>query len=58
MDQLRSHGVDKELVLTGFTKLDPLFSQNPIFDEKLAQSLGLDPSKKRFSLHPLFIPVL
>ena len=33
MDQLRSHGVDKELVLTGFTKLDPLFSQNPSFDE-------------------------
>jgi hypothetical protein len=56
MDQLRSHGVDKELVLTGFTKLDPLFSQNPGFDEKLAQSLGLDPSKKTILFAPTFYP--
>ena len=56
MDQLRSHGVDKELVLTGFTKLDPLFSQNPDFDEKLAQSLGLDPSKKTILFAPTFYP--
>ena len=56
MDQLRSHGVDKELVLTGFTKLDPLFSQNPSFDEKLAQSLGLDPSKKTILFAPTFYP--
>ena len=56
MDQLRSHGVDKELVLTGFTKLDSLFSQNPSFDEKLAQSLGLDPSKKTILFAPTFYP--
>ena len=56
MDQLRSHGVNKELVLTGFTKLDPLFSQNPSFDEKLAQSLGLDPSKKTILFAPTFYP--
>ena len=56
MDQLRRHGVDKELVLTGFTKLDPLFSQNPSFDEKLAQSLGLDPSKKTILFAPTFYP--
>ena len=56
MDQLRSHGVDKELVLTGFTKLDPLFSQNPGFDEKPAQSLGLDPSKKTILFAPTFYP--
>ena len=56
MDQLRSHGVDKELVLTGFTKLDPLFCQNPGFDEKLAQSLGLDPSKKTILFAPTFYP--
>ena len=56
MEQLRSHGVDKELVLTGFTKLDPLFSQNPSFDEKLAQSLGLDPSKKTILFAPTFYP--
>jgi hypothetical protein len=56
MDQLRSHGVDKELVLTGFTKLDPLFSQNPGFYEKLAQSLGLDPSKKTILFAPTFYP--
>jgi hypothetical protein len=56
MNQLRSHGVDKELVLTGFTKLDPLFSQNPGFDEKLAQSLGLDPSKKTILFAPTFYP--
>ena len=56
MDQLRSHGVDKELELTGFTKLDPLFSQNPGFDEKLAQSLGLDPSKKTILFAPTFYP--
>ena len=56
MDQLRSHGVDKELVLTGFTKLDPLFSQNPGFDEKLTQSLGLDPSKKTILFAPTFYP--
>jgi len=56
MNQLRSHGVDKELVLTGFTKLDPLFSQNPGFDEKLAQSLGLDESKKTILFAPTFYP--
>ena len=56
MDQLRRHGVDKELVLTGFTKLDPLFSQNPSFDEKLAQSLGLDPSKKTILFAPTCYP--
>ena len=56
MDQLRSHGVNKGLVLTGFTKLDPLFSQNPSFDEKLAQSLGLDPSKKTILFAPTFYP--
>ena len=56
LNQLRSHGVDKELVLTGFTKLDPLFSQNPSFDEKLAQSLGLDPSKKTILFAPTFYP--
>ncbi len=56
MDQLRSHGVDKELVLTGFTKLDPLFSQNPDFDEKLIQSLGLNPSKKTILFAPTFYP--
>ena len=56
MDQLRSHGVDKELVLTGFTKLDPLFSQNPSFDEKLVQSLGLDPNKKTILFAPTFYP--
>ena len=56
MNQLRSHGVDKELVLTGFAKLDPLFSQNPGFDEKLAQSLGLDPSKKTILFAPTFYP--
>ena len=56
MNQLRSHGVDKELVLTGFTKLDPLFSQNPGFDEKLAQSFGLDPSKKTILFAPTFYP--
>ena len=56
MNQLRSHGVDKELVLTGFTKLDPLFSQNPGFDEKLSQSLGLDPSKKTILFAPTFYP--
>ena len=56
MNQLRSHGVDKELVLTGFTKLDPLFSQNPGFDEKLAQSLGLDASKKTILFAPTFYP--
>ena len=37
MDQLRSHGVDKELVLTGFTKLDPLFYQNPNFENFRSQ---------------------
>ena len=56
MDQLRSHGVDKELVLTGFTKLDPLFFQNPSFDEKLVQSLGLDPNKKTILFAPTFYP--
>ena len=56
MDQLRSHGVDKELVLTGFTKLDPLFYQNPNFDKNLTQSLGLDPSKKTILFAPTFYP--
>tara|TARA_B100001250_G_scaffold370577_1_gene354829 strand:+ start:1073 stop:2197 length:1125 start_codon:yes stop_codon:yes gene_type:complete len=56
MDQLRSHGVDKELVLTGFTKLDPLFFQNTVLDEKLTQSLGLDPSKKTILFAPTFYP--
>ena len=56
MNQLRSHGIDIDLALTGFTKLDPLFTDNPVPDEKLTQSLGLDPGRKTILFAPTFYP--
>tara|TARA_B100000029_G_scaffold13726_4_gene14435 strand:- start:320 stop:1456 length:1137 start_codon:yes stop_codon:yes gene_type:complete len=56
IDQLRSHGIETDLALTGFTKLDPLFNFKNHSDEDLIQSIGLDPTKKTILFAPTFYP--
>ena len=46
IDQLRSHDIETDLVLTGFIKLDPLFNGSGIDSEAIKRELGLDKNKK------------
>ena len=56
IDQLRKHGVDTDLVLTGYIKLDSLFNKNSNFYKDKKESLGLDKSKKTILYAPTFYP--
>ena len=56
IQQLRDHGIETDLVLTGFTKLDPLFYDNEGQKEKLIKKLGLDLGKKTILFAPTFYP--
>ena len=57
IQQLRDYGIQTDLALTGFTKLDPLFHGNDELFNNLKNSLRLDPNKRQFYLLLLFIPV-
>ena len=56
IDQLRKHGVDTDLVLTGYIKLDSLFNKNSNYYNDKEESLGLDKSKKTILYAPTFYP--
>ena len=56
IDQLRKHGVDTDLVLTGYIKLDSLFNKNFNYYKKKEELLGLDESKKTILYAPTFYP--
>jgi len=56
IDQLRKHGVDTDLVLTGYIKLDSLFNKNSNYYKKKEELLGLDESKKTILYAPTFYP--
>jgi len=56
IDQLKSHGVETDLALTGFTKLDPLFQESESTIHGLKHSLGLNPDKKTILFAPTFYP--
>ena len=56
IDQLRKHGVDTDLVLTGYIKLDSLFNENPNSFKEKEELLGLDESKKTILYAPTFYP--
>lgn len=56
MKQLRNHGIETDLALTGFTKLDPLFKNDYNEFESLKSTLGLDPNKKTILFAPTFYP--
>ena len=54
-DELKGKG-QKNLVLTGFTKLDPLIDLDSEEVLRLGQDLGLDPDKKTILYAPSFYP--
>ena len=56
MDQLVNHGIETNLVLTGFTKLDPLFHGDDEPFNDLKNSLRLDPNKRTILFAPTFYP--
>ena len=56
IDQLRKHGVDTDLVLTGYIKLDSLFNENSNYFKEKEELLGLDESKKTILYAPTFYP--
>lgn len=56
IDQLRKHGVDTDLVLTGYIKLDSLFNNNSNYYKDKEESLGLDKSKNTILYAPTFYP--
>ena len=56
IDQLRKHGVDTDLVLTGYIKLDSLFNKNSNYYKEKEALLGLDESKKTILYAPTFYP--
>ena len=56
IDQLRKHGVDTDLVLTGYIKLDSLFNKNSNYYKEKEELLGLDDSKKTILYAPTFYP--
>ena len=56
MEQLRSHGIETDLALTGFIKLDPLFSDTTIDNDSIKRELGLDKNKKTILFAPTFYP--
>ena len=56
IDQLRKHGVDTDLVLTGYIKLDSLFNENSNYFKEKKELLGLDESRKTILYAPTFYP--
>lgn len=56
IDQLRKHGVDTDLVLTGYIKLDSLFNKNYNYYREKEELLGLNKSKKTILYAPTFYP--
>lgn len=54
--QLRSYGVESDLELVGFAKIDPLFNGEIGTQTELLNQLGLDPSKKTILYAPTFYP--
>ena len=56
IDQLRKHGVDTDLVLTGYIKLDSLFNENSNYYKEKEELLGLDESRKTILYAPTFYP--
>ena len=56
MDQLRKKGIETDLALTGFMKLDHLFQENKIDTDPLIDKFNLDTSKKTILFAPTFYP--
>ena len=56
MDQLRKKGIETDLALTGFMKLDYLFQENKINPDPLIDKFNLDTSKKTILFAPTFYP--
>ncbi len=54
--QLRDYGVESDLELVGFAKLDPLFNGEIGTQSELLEQLGLDPTKKTILYAPTFYP--
>lgn len=54
--QLIEKGIKTDLVLTGFSKLDPIFNGHVPSREKTLTELGLDPKKKTILFAPTFYP--
>ena len=56
VQQLKQHGVQTRLALTGFIKLDPIFKKNKIDTYTIRQKYNLDPNKKTILFAPTFYP--
>jgi hypothetical protein len=54
--QLRDYGVETDLELVGFAKLDPLFNGDIGSQTEVLEQLGLDPSRKTILYAPTFYP--
>lgn len=54
--QLREYGVQSELDLVGFAKLDPLFNGEIGKKSEILEQLNLDPSRKTILYAPTFYP--
>lgn len=54
--KLREEGVETDLALTGFAKLDPLFNHQIPDQKTLLDQLDLDPDKKTILYAPTFYP--
>ena len=56
MRQLREKGIQTDLELTGFPKIDPLFNGQIASREEILRNLGLDLNKKTLLYAPTFYP--
>ena len=56
VQQLKQNGVETDLNITGFIKLDPIFQRNKIDINKIKQKYNLDPDKKTILFAPTFYP--
>ena len=56
MDQLREKGIETDLALTGFMKLDYLFQDDKIDSDSLIYQFNLDKRKKTILFAPTFYP--
>ncbi len=54
--QLRNYGVESDLELVGFAKIDPLFNGEIGSQAEILEQLCLDPSKKTILYAPTFYP--
>ncbi len=54
--QLREKGIQTDLELTGFPKIDPLFNGQIASREEILRNLGLDLNKKTLLYAPTFYP--